>query len=964
MLWHSIFLHLFVCILAFPSSQGQRQTSLGFRSSTYTVGEADGFVFVCLVVTKKDPFNTDPLNIAGTLTFRNGTATSGEDYSNEEKHFSIEYSLASWCPQIHIIQDNKYEGNETFTVALMLHNNSNVQITVGEATVTIIDDEVSLCENCHSKAICNLTSCICSDGYTGDGVKTCQDINECTVKNSCSKYSSCTNTEGSYHCNCLKGYTGNGLNCDDIDECNISPCNESFSICVNNLGSYQCVCQYGVAYLPKRNQMICKGACQEETTGESAAQGIFLWRATAGGNGTFVECPYGANNRSLPTEDDRSLQHNLETAHKASRSCQCNDDLCQSPNWLEPDTSQCKYRVKNESDVTEDLSTLYQDIQNGTISTVDASIRLVNLTDNSRNFEQDDVSLTVSILENIVEETNLLNKTGKNIIKSVDNFLNADPVIVFQSQRSDNSSARVLSVVEHYLENVDINADEEIEQNEQNIAVSTREVNQSEFQGAAAESENNYFSVYSNDFSVRPSSSKISLTMPKSIFETLNINSGKQSQRISFVVYRKASLFQSQAKETVGEKTVNKLNSWVISGSIKGRKLDNLEDPIVTTYKPLEGGIRENTACVFWDFSLKDRIGDWSQAGCAYQGTKYGIVTCNCSHLTNFAILIDVNINDRIDEDHQKALSIISYIGCAISLGGLFLTIITNLLFKDLRTRTPIKILLNFCIALTLTLIVFIVAAERSKTSSVIWCRVAAIALHYFVLAVFMWMAIEAYNMYRCFVKILLAPDDSSFMIKCFIVGWGIPAIIVIVTAVLKIEEYGDENYCRLQGFPFQVAFLAPVLLILLTNFIAFVLILRSLLTSGKNVTADRTISGITQARRAISILVVLGLTWVFGVLAIKEARLGVQYLFCIFNAFQGLLVFFFHCILSKDIRKKWMSLCSRKEGTCTSTGHHDLGTHSRFNEIAANKSRVINSDTGSTSLSSDRNYVVSMEMK
>ena len=92
--------------------------------------------------------------------------------------------------------------------------------------------------------------------------------------------------------------------------------------------------------------------------------------------------------------------------------------------------------------------------------------------------------------------------------------------------------------------------------------------------------------------------------------------------------------------------------------------------------------------------------------------------------------------------------------------------------FRELRTKAPTQILLNFCIALSLTLIVFIVAAERSKTSSIASCRVAAIALHYFILAVFMWMAIEAYNMYLCFVKIL-PTHHSHFMIKCLLAGWG-----------------------------------------------------------------------------------------------------------------------------------------------------------------------------------------------
>ena len=95
-----------------------------------------------------------------------------------------------------------------------------------------------------------------------------------------------------------------------------------------------------------------------------------------------------------------------------------------------------------------------------------------------------------------------------------------------------------------------------------------------------------------------------------------------------------------------------------------------------------------------------------------------------------------------------------------------------DFLNRDLRTKAPGQILFNFCIALTLTLIVFIVAAERSKTSSTVSCRAAAIALHYFVLAVFMWMAVEAYNMYLGFVKILPV-SRSFFMAKCLFIGWG-----------------------------------------------------------------------------------------------------------------------------------------------------------------------------------------------
>ena len=151
---------------------------------------------------------------------------------------------------------------------------------------------------------------------------------------------------------------------------------------------------------------------------------------------------------------------------------------------------------------------------------------------------------------------------------------------------------------------------------------------------------NDFVISYDNLMEQTTPRSQISLTIPKSLFENSHIDSQAQNQRVSFVVYRKPTTFQSKVNETTIKETINKLNSWVISGSIKGQKISNLTDPIVTTYQPLEKGIDEKTACVFWEFLANNGVGDWSQTGCTHIGFSQGIVTCHCSHLTNFAILM------------------------------------------------------------------------------------------------------------------------------------------------------------------------------------------------------------------------------------------------------------------------------------------------------------------------------------
>ena len=175
----------------------------------------------------------------------------------------------------------------------------------------------------------------------------------------------------------------------------------------------------------------------------------------------------------------------------------------------------------------------------------------------------------------------------------------------------------------------------------------------------------NYFVISYDHLTAPPTPrSQISLTIPKSLFENSHIDSQAQNQRVSFVVYRKPTIFQSEVKETTIKGTIKELNSWVVSGSIKGQKISNLTDPIVTTYQPLEKGIYERTACVFWEFSANNGVGDWSQTGCVYIGFRQGIVTCHCSHLTNFAILMVRKDNYTYTHNKTKILMLLMIILC------------------------------------------------------------------------------------------------------------------------------------------------------------------------------------------------------------------------------------------------------------------------------------------------------------
>lgn len=68
----------------------------------------------------------------------------------------------------------------------------------------------------------------------------------------------------------------------------------------------------------------------------------------------------------------------------------------------------------------------------------------------------------------------------------------------------------------------------------------------------------------------------------------------------------------------------------------------------------------------------------WLTDGCKRIGGTDDYSLCQCDHMTNFAVLLDVSgASGGMEEEHVLSLTIITYAGCVISIVCLLLSWLT-----------------------------------------------------------------------------------------------------------------------------------------------------------------------------------------------------------------------------------------------------------------------------------------------
>ncbi|XP_030601956.1 adhesion G-protein coupled receptor G2 [Archocentrus centrarchus] len=545
---------------------------------------------------------------------------------------------------------------------------------------------------------------------------------------------------------------------------------------------------------------------------------------------------------------------------------------------------------------------------------------LLELTQDVSKLNSSQVNQLVSQLEALLSGPTVSLALGNTSVNIVSNLLGASPDVL------SSSSTRIIGIVDTVGFKLSLGSTAQTILSPA-VAVSVKPADGANFQQTV-------FSISNpTDVQVREaprqrrsvttnSIPQGSIKLPPSL--TQNLTSAQQQlvSRVQFNFYQKSTVFQDKS---LG---VRRLNSGILGASVANLSIKGLKDNVTITLQnkqPIPANFV--ATCVFWDFALNNGSGGWSSNGCSVQNITDNETTCGCNHLTSFAILLDLSRTPITSRTQSIILTYITYIGCGVSAIFLSITLLTYLAFGKLRKDIPSKILIQLCLALLMLNLVFLVDAWLALYPDAEGlCISTAWFLHYFLIAAFTWMGLEAVHMYVALVKVFNL-NVSHYMLKFSLAGWGIPMIVVIIVISIDKNNYGlvqygkfndgtTDDFCWLKNdIAFYVAVVAYFCVIFLFNCIMFVVVMVQLCRlKRQNPHHVQYRSTLQDVRSVLGITVLLGLTWGFAFFAWGPVNLAFMYLFAIFNSLQGFFIFVFHCAAKESVRKQWrIYLCCGK---------------------------------------------------
>ncbi|XP_062344886.1 adhesion G-protein coupled receptor G6 [Cinclus cinclus] len=602
------------------------------------------------------------------------------------------------------------------------------------------------------------------------------------------------------------------------------------------------------------------------------------------------------------------------------------------------------------------------DLRNCTENAADIANQLLNLTGEGQQLTSDKVNDVVQKLKKIVNDEEIDESLGSTVVTIFSNILASSDSVLAASSSEALKTIDALALKIHF-------DGPSMSISTRNLALGVSSINSTSFKGGSfSVSPQNNASDFQIDFDKDQTSSIASVVLPPSLLKNLSQDEFEVISRAQFTFFNKNGLFQD------AENPAN-LTSFVVACSIGNLTIQDLQDYVRVTIKHTKIQEDPKPTCVFWDMNKNGGSGGWNSAGCQVDAeSNENETVCLCNHLTHFGVLMDLQRTvTQIDPKNTKVLTFITYIGCGISAIFSAATLLTYIAFEKLRRDYPSKILMNLSTALLFLNLIFLLDGWIASFDIDGLCIAVAALLHFFLLATFTWMGLEAVHMYIALVKVFNT-YIRRYILKFCIIGWGLPALVIAIVLasantnashVYGKDLYGrdangqgGDDFCWIKNeVVFYVTCAGYFGIMFLMNVAMFIVVMVQICgRNGKRTNRSLKEEILRNLRSVVSLTFLLGMTWGFAFFAWGPLTLAFLYLFSIFNSLQGLFIFVFHCAMKENVQKQW-----RRHLCC---GRFRLADNSDWSKTATNIIKKSSDNLGkslsSSSIGSNSTYLTS----
>ncbi|XP_031957890.1 adhesion G-protein coupled receptor G6 isoform X6 [Corvus moneduloides] len=602
------------------------------------------------------------------------------------------------------------------------------------------------------------------------------------------------------------------------------------------------------------------------------------------------------------------------------------------------------------------------DLRNCTENAADIANQLLNLTGEGQQLTSDKVNDVVQKLKKIVNDEEIDESLGSTVVTIFSNILTSSDSVLAASSSEALKTIDALALKIHF-------AGPSMTISTRNLALGVSSINSTSFKGGSfSVSPQNNASDFQIDFDKDQTSAFASVVLPPSLLKNLSQDEFEVISRAQFTFFNKNGLFQD------AENPAN-LTSFVVACSIGNLTIQDLQDYVKVTIKHTKIQEDPKPTCVFWDMNKNGGNGGWNPAGCQVDAeSNENETVCLCNHLTHFGVLMDLQRTvTQIDPQNTKVLTFITYIGCGISAIFSAATLLTYIAFEKLRRDYPSKILMNLSTALLFLNLIFLLDGWIASFDIDGLCIAVAALLHFFLLATFTWMGLEAVHMYIALVKVFNT-YIRRYILKFCIIGWGLPALVIAIVLasantnashIYGKELYGrdangqgGDDFCWIKNeVVFYVTCAGYFGIMFLMNVAMFIVVMVQICgRNGKRTNRSLKEEILRNLRSVVSLTFLLGMTWGFAFFAWGPLTLPFLYLFSIFNSLQGLFIFVFHCAMKENVQKQW-----RRHLCC---GRFRLADNSDWSKTATNIIKKSSDNLGkslsSSSIGSNSTYLTS----